>query len=427
MINEALAYFGDDNGFLRLFSLFKKKYESLGRIGGTVNVSHFTNIELEAPARFFGITARDLKQKDKIALESFEKQLQSTRFGSIGLKELLEAYFNEPLVSKKEMKQLKDRQQSLVLDQLESDFPKLTNWINYLRKKTPDTYWIYRLLEESGDTFMRCVQQLESAFSQLPDSFERLPMFSQRITKNPHAFDLNTNTGRMLIHLLAVDYYEHDDSIVLPTDSKSINDLLLTYRILRDDITNYVTCVNLLAETNDGPHQMWEAAAATHSVMNMPLRELIALTSVYPANKKETVWIVENSGVYSSILDQLPNVPLICTHGQFKLAALLLLDLLAKGGCTLYYAGDLDPEGMGMAERLLRRHPKNVKLWKMDRISYEKSAADILMSNERLKKIDSVTVPQLLPVVNELRKRKKAGYQEALVGEMVSELAGNLN
>ncbi|RKQ16394.1 DUF2399 domain-containing protein [Oceanobacillus bengalensis] len=178
-----------------------------------------------------------------------------------------------------------------------------------------------------------------------------------------------------LVHLLAVDYY-NSESVAVPADSQGINDLLLHYKIFRDDITNYVTCANLLAETKDGVHPMWEAASV-HSVMNIPLRELIALTTVYPASRKKTVWIVENSGVYSSILDKLPHVPLICTHGQFKLVGLLLIDLLVKEDCTLYYAGDFDPEGLSMAEKLLQRHPNNIHPWKMDVAHYQKAEADI--------------------------------------------------
>ncbi|OZU87069.1 TIGR02679 family protein [Virgibacillus indicus] len=421
MIKEAITYFSEYNAYQQLFTLFRKKYESLGRIGGAVKLDSLGEDGLEAVARFFGLTATDLQQKGKVTLESFEKQLKSTKFASIGLKELLEAYFEEPLISKKEKKQLEEQKQGQYFDLLENKFPRLCSWFNHLRKKTPDTYWIYRLITDSPEEFLIKVTYLERAFNRLPSHFERLPLFSQRITRNPHAFDLNTNLGKLFIHLLAVDHYK-DDSIVPPADSESINDLLLVYNILRDDITNYVTCANLLAESHDALHPMWQAAAKTHSVMNIPLRELIGLSRIYPIGKKKEVWVVENSGVYSSILDKLPGVPLICTHGQFKLAALLLIDLLAKEDCTFYYAGDIDPEGISMAERLLLRHPENVQLWKMDVPAYRKSEANIELSNERLKKLESIVTPELLPVAEELKQRKRAGYQEALVTEMVDDL-----
>ncbi|GAB3798019.1 TIGR02679 family protein [Virgibacillus kimchii] len=424
MIKEALAYFRDGEGFRRLFPLFRKKYESLGRIGGTVKVADFTEEELADLGRFFGRTTGELRKKGKISLEQFERQLQFTRFEGIGLKELLETYFGETLISKKEMKSRKDSEQKVFFDELEAGFPELRPWLDYVRDKSPDTYWIYRLMEASKPRFTAWMETLAKAVRDLPDQYERLPMFSQRITRDPHAFDQNNHLGRLFIHVLAVLSAEDVQSapVLVPADSEGINDLLLKHRILRDDITNYVTCVNLLGETEAGVHPMWEAAATAHSVLNVPLRELMKLTKAYPAAGGSDVWIVENSGVYSSILDALPEVSFICTHGQFKLAALVLIDLLAENGCTIHYAGDLDPEGVSMAERLLLRHPEQVKLWKMDVASYRRSVTDIEISEERLNKLSSIKSAELTPVVDALKQTKKAGYQEALVPEMIREL-----
>lgn len=36
----------------------------------------------------------------------------------------------------------------------------------------------------------------------------------------------------------------------------------------------------------------------------------------------------------------------MCMNGQPRLAGLMLLDLLEKSGTTIYYSGDLDPEGI---------------------------------------------------------------------------------
>ncbi|MGM8216462.1 TIGR02679 family protein [Bacillaceae bacterium W0354] len=420
MIQEAIKYFDGDKGFHRLFSLFKKKYESLERVGGSVNINNFNDDELSSIARFFGQSILDLRRSGKISLKQFEDQLQRTKFEGINLLQLLEAYFNEKLLSKKQVKQLKEKENKTVIQKLEKELPSLSFWFNYLYEKTPDTHWIYRKIEENPDTFSRDMNTIGMAFKQLPIEFERLPVFSQKITRNPHAFDLNTNLGKLFIHVLSV-HHANGRKISIPSESESINDLLLHYKIMRDDITNYVTSVNLVAETKQGIHPMWAAAATSNSVMNIPLRELISLFRIYPkiGNK---VWIVENSGVFSSILDEIPNVPLICTHGQFKLAALLLMNFLVKDGYQLYYAGDIDPEGIRIATRLLERYPSHVKLWKMTVKDYEKSLSEETISNERLKKLDSINSKELLEVIDSVKNVKKAGYQEALIFEMVEEL-----
>jgi len=75
-----------------------------------------------------------------------------------------------------------------------------------------------------------------------------------------------------------------------------------------------------------------------------------------------------------------------------------------------------------MVERLKRRYPQHVILCKMDKLSYQKAEADIELSDERLKKLDFITAPELLQLVDEIKRRKRAGYQEALIHKMVDEL-----
>nr|WP_186324763.1 TIGR02679 family protein [Paenibacillus bovis] len=420
-MKEAIGYFQGGKGFRRLFVLFKKKYESLGRVGGTVTLTGWTDEELADIALFFGLSVSELKRKRKVALEQFEQQLKRTKFEHIGLHELLEAYFGESLVSKKEAKALKEQQQQIYLKKLQQDFPNLCFWFQYLQNKSADTYWIYRWMETNEQEFYEGVKLLNVAITSLPQRLERLPLFSQRITRNPHAFDRNSNLGKLWIHVLAV-HRQEDGAVSVPADSEGINNLLLQYNILRDDITNYVTCANLLAETDQGVHPVWEAAASMQIVLNVPLRELVTLTSIYPVNLLGKVWVVENSGVYSSILDEVPHAPLICTHGQFKLAALLLMDRLVENGCELYYAGDFDPEGLSMAARLVERYPEHARLWKMDEASYQRSKADVELASDRMNKLASITNIELAPIVKAMKLNKVAGYQEALVNQMVTDL-----
>src|SRR5690625_3514116 len=99
MIEQALTYFQAEQGYDQLFLLFKKKFQSLGRIGGSVKIDLFNDQELASIARFYGRTVEQLKEKDSITLQSFDAQLRQTRFSDVSLKDLLEAYFNETLIS----------------------------------------------------------------------------------------------------------------------------------------------------------------------------------------------------------------------------------------------------------------------------------------------------------------------------------------
>ena len=42
----------------------------------------------------------------------------------------------------------------------------------------------------------------------------------------------------------------------------------------------------------------------------------------------------------------------MCMNGQPRMSAVLLLDLLADAGVKLYYAGDFDPEGILIAQKI---------------------------------------------------------------------------
>ncbi|GAB4944843.1 hypothetical protein MAHJHV51_48420 [Mycobacterium avium subsp. hominissuis] len=150
------------------------------------------------------------------------------------------------------------------------------------------------------------------------------------------------------------------------------------------------------------------------------MKELLQLTNIWPRAGKK-VWIIENSGVASAVLDAVSDAPVICTHGQFRTAAWIMLQHLAKNGCTFYYSGDLDPEGVVMAERLSSRFPGQTVFWRMDPDAYFLTLSEEDIST-RLSKLDAVQSPELLLVANEMRLKKKAGYQEGLADLLIEDL-----
>ncbi|MEB1808330.1 MAG: TIGR02679 family protein [Bacillaceae bacterium] len=417
LIDDALQFFRTYPVYEGLFILFKKKYQSLGKMSGTVSLLDFSHEELEELAAFLGSTSNELREQGKLPLQAFERQIGRTKFDGVSLVELLEAFFEETILTNAQQKRTKQLFIEKTLSQLVKEFPNIQFWFKYVQNKTADTYWIYRLMEEKLDTFYEEIEIISKAFKLLPNEAERMAMFSQRVTNNPHAFDQQTEIGKLWLHLLSVHSRESDVEVTLPSDSEGISLLLEKYLLYRDDITNFVTAVNILAETNDGVQNVWQAAAAcdTPMVLNVPIRELVNLTRAYPANGGKTVWVVENSGVFSTILDRFPSAPLLCTHGQFKLASLKLMDLLVKEDCQIMYAGDFDPEGVLMLQRLMQRYGRGVLPWRMDVNHYHLSHPTVLLSEDRLKKLNNITSNELVSLKDEMLTRKKAGYQEALV------------
>lgn len=414
MIEEALRYFRQSNHFEHLFQQFRKKYASYGRVGGSVPIRTFRPEDQQAIALFLSEDIEDLRQRGTVTLLRFERRLQQSRFEGITLPQLLEAYFNAPLQTNHEIRVLTDQQDCRKWSRLRSAYSGLMYWFDYLERKTPDTLIIHRT--SNLPHFEQLCEQLERLDQSLPVEYERIPLYAQRITGDPHALDRDRELGRLFIHLLHVKDGRSGAPLM---DSENLNELYLCFHLLRDDVLNFVTCTNLLADTDGVQHEMWKGAVTRRSVLNIPIRELLKVDRIY--GEKRTIWIVENSGVFSELLDFLPDIQLVCTHGQFKLAAYRLLDQLVASGHHLRYAGDLDPEGLQMAARLKWRYGDRLAYWCLDEAAYLHSKSDVLLSDERLSKLNSIQDEVLQGVMEQMRTEKRAGYQEALLARMIKE------
>lgn len=417
LLEEALQYFREGQVYQQLFSAIRQKYESLGRFGGTIDVTSYSEQEVEAIALFMGVSPHHLRQRGKLIVAQFEQRLQKTRFAGVSLHALLEAYYGERVQSKKARQETLAAKQENVLTEFMKLYPAVKRWFDYLADRSSDTHWIWRLLLEAE--FAEDVRMLAAAYEALPDRVERYPLFSQRVVGDPHALDLGTMRGNLWMHLLHVMAGEEGAP---PTQTEQVNELLLRYRLIRDDIQNFVTGANLLAFVDGREHSVWRAAAEERVVLNVPLRELIKVNSVTTANKKADVFVVENSGVFSALLDEVPEAPLICTHGQFKLAGLQLMDLLQASGHTLHYSGDFDPEGLSMALRFVERYGESARLWRMTVSDYEQSEPIVALGAARDGKLDALLGTNLADVALAVRERGKIGYQEGIIHLLVKDL-----
>ncbi|MFC4620178.1 TIGR02679 family protein [Camelliibacillus cellulosilyticus] len=422
-MNHKLQVFRDEPGFLKLFALFKEKYRSLGRVGGTVSLAGFSREEIESIAGFLAESTDALQEKGKISLLVFEKALKQTPFADYTLVQLLEEVLKEPIVTKREESAMKAEREAAFLTALHEACPEGAAWWNWIDGRSVDTRWIWALYNQNAEDLYDKLLKVFQAFKRLPQTgqYERLPLFAQRTTGNPHFFDMNQTAGKLFLHCLFVDQTLNGSQIAgLPRTTEEINDLLGVYRLLRDDLWSFITCRGFWAETESGLHPVWTAAVHTDAVLNVPMRELIHLKAIRPA-KGDSVWIVENSSVCSTLIDAIPGAPLVCTHGQFRTAAWLFFDHLVQCGVRLFYSGDLDPEGIAMADRLKSRYPDHVILWRMDIAAYQQSMSEEDVSS-RLSKLGSVTAPELNDVLGLIKLKGKAGYQEALTPELIRDV-----
>ncbi|MBL4950750.1 TIGR02679 family protein [Neobacillus sp. YIM B02564] len=423
-MNDKVQIFREEPGFLRLFTLFKEKYRSLGRVGGSVSIVDFSYDEVESIAGFLGQPVEDVIDKGKVSLLSFEKELAQTGFADYSLIELLEAVLGESILTKSEESRLEEDKEKSFFQELKTAYPEGSWWWDWIESKPADSRWIWSLYKQDAAELRKSLSIVFQAFQALPckdHKFERLPVFAQRTTGNPHFFDNNQVPGKLLVHCLHVNQQLKElRETGMPKTTEELNELLSIYGLMRDDLWSFVTFRGLLAEGESGLHPVWQASVRTGSVLNVPFKELLKINKIWPANGNK-VWVLENSSVCSTIVDEVPDAPVICTHGQFRTASWIVLDLLVESGCQLYYSGDLDPEGISMAQRLKDRYPHHVTYWRMDAESYMKTISDEDITS-RIAKLDTVTSPELSEVAAAIRLHQKAGYQEGILAELINDI-----
>ena len=104
----------------------------------------------------------------------------------------------------------------------------------------------------------------------------------------------------------------------------------------------------------------------------------------------------------------------MCMNGQPRLSALLLLDLLAKAKTEVWYAGDFDPEGLLIAQKLKRHYSGSFHFWHMSSADYRASLSGEKITPRRLKILDGIADEELRETALAVKVAGRAGYQERL-------------
>lgn len=63
-------------------------------------------------------------------------------------------------------------------------------------------------------------------------------------------------------------------------------------------------------------------------------------------------------------------------------------------------------------------------MWRMARRDYERSLSEEVIGNISMKKLETVENPILRETAEEVRKKKKAGYQENILTDLVEDMDG---
>lgn len=435
VIQELANDFKKEKGFDRLFSSFHQKYKGHGRLKKniTAGIKLPTIEERKAIGGYIGQVY--LKQKPiRVTVNQFEKAIKGTKYKDLVvegfMENLLEAYYGEKLVTNRQVKDefryKRDVFFNGYLSNKNSDL--MHSLIDWIQEKENESNRFYATYNSNFEQLAQTMNYLSRLFRDFPlKEATYLPIIASRITRNPHAFDHNTFEGKLLVYALQV-LKEISTGVPKAKDlnAEEITELFFEFNILRDDLANYATLFNIEGYNQDGSENMLLKATSDHKMaINLPLREVMKLAAVNAKGGK--LFMLENSSVASYLMTKAieghNDISILSGNGMLRVATLKFLDVFVQGGGIVYYAGDYDPEGLGIAQRLINRYGDNLKLWNYSKDSYSYSLSDQEIPSDRITQLERIESGELADIKNAMAITRRAGYQENVLDGLVEFLS----
>ena len=374
--------------------------------------------DIEELEGFFGKSFHGQKSVT-VSAEKFRQALEVSRYKNMTPEWLLENFFEEPLLGKQEQKLLRQQEKERIWENFRKSYEgmpietveeSLKNIVKDSENREL-TEW-ERLLRLGAEMYNHLpYRQSEKLY---------LAVFAAMLTGNPHAFDNGTADGNFLYQIIQMDMESRSIKIeaseIFPAYKRQKSYLMAG--IMLDDISNYAMLYQVQAVKKDGSiHQGMAGFAREQHIVQVPLA-VISEWELLRCSQDE-IYIVENPSVFAVLCgkekEKNTRRAYMCMNGQPRLAGLMVLELLAKSGTKVYYAGDLDPEGLLIAQKIAQYYKGEFHYWHMSVEDYRESLSKEVLSEKRLKSLDRITDERLLPVVESMRQERTAGYQEKLI------------
>lgn len=425
------AFFKADKRFDRIMKELLKKYEKYGEAKGTITINNASLNECEAANSIINPKNAFDPPILRFKTAAFERGIKASRYKNSDLKSVLEAYFNTVIIANKDKKLIKEQAKKEFLNSIILDHNNTSSlkWLIAMSDECKYGYII--IIREFEESDLNARNMLDNICRAVDSRFEnydepiQLAVLSANITGNSHYFDGNTVAGKLLIHALAylaeINNYKN---------AEEIKAVYSEYSIEPDSISCAAVTIGVRLFYGDKrEHPAFKAFADLGDICLISSSNLIGIE--YASSDRNRVYIVENQMVFTALADTAKEcrLSLICTSGQLKTAALKLIDMLIQDECNVFYAGDFDPEGLQIADKLCQRYENNERfhIWRMscqDYISIEKSEDEI--SEQRLKKLSNIRSPLLAQTAGEICSVKRPAYQELLIKKMIEDMKSSI-
>ncbi|MDO5809017.1 MAG: TIGR02679 family protein [Lachnospiraceae bacterium] len=436
---KCAEYFKSQEAYRRCFEELWKKWRSYGRVAGRITLRDASEEERRAIG---GIIGKVFYGEDiRFSVSEFEAGLQKTRFAPVDLKELLELYFGETLCSRAEQQEAAEKLKASFWKGLQESVLVQNGcesaayaWFAEMLEQRKYGYLI--LNREYGKDprqakvlachITEALQKLEDEKQQ--ESFEvPLAVFASDISGNPHYFDRGTTAGMLLTQ--AVCWFEKAE---VPENSYTWRELMQRVGILPDNLSSMLHAYGLQLCLGEKLHPAYDAFCQLHQACVITMENLRKVTAAEPLGK--CVYIVENEMVFSYLVEHLNRssyqkaggkayrYTLLCTSGQPRAAAQQLISLLLKSGVSICYSGDIDPDGIGIADRLWQKFGDSIRIWRMSPEDYEKSRSAEQITAAGRAKLEHIAHPLLRRTAGCVKEEGLAGYQENLLEELLGDV-----
>lgn len=420
ILQESVEYFRARPVYQKIFRKIKMKYAGLGRLGGTVQL---VNLKKEEKEQLSGFFQKDYAENKTvtISVKMMEKCLASSRFSALTWEEILEAYFGERLLIRKEAEnaQREEREQYFTESVKALPAGRGKDWLESVLKEQSEGYlYLMQLYKEDRkklsqilENVMRAVAELEKM--KTAKEKELFPVFAAKMTGDPHAFDEGHAEEKLLFYYLQSRGKKMEEAF---SKAEYKNMVYFEAGLLKDEVSNDVLAYGVHGKKADGSvHAGMEGFWECREPVKLTLQTIGKLESIW--GETDMVYVVENPAVFSVLIQEHPDWTVICGNGQLRLAVWVLLEHF-PGTTVFYYAGDFDPEGLMIAQRLKYRYQDRLKLWHYHVSWYQEHLSAVTLSDRRLKKLERIQIEELLEMKAAMLREKKAAYQETMIWQL---------
>ena len=386
----------------RLLTELEKKYYSYGELKGTILLDKPNKEEIKAISSLGFVM-----EKDKFRITISKLLLALALEDTESLKILLEKALNRDLVYKKDIEE----------ERIKVEESQLRGYLKNTKSEKLKKYLIENKQILKFSFFDELVKILDNIDGL---SLETLGNFACRLSGKPHLLDYDSKVYKQLINYLK--YLQKVEGKLSLEEEKN---LLANFGLCQNPLNTNITVFAFRGYTNEKEYPLLKVALEEKEDISLNLSNIFKLDRVKPSTSK--VLILENPNVYISIKEYIDlhniELSLICTSGQLNQSAYIFLDKLEVSEVEVYYSGDIDPEGLLIAQAIKKRF-SYIKLIAFDLDIYNKYKSKVKISQTSLKKLKNIDLDIGIEyeLIKKVEGEGKPVYQELFYMEILNKV-----